>query len=161
MVTDVLASRCANALDEVLDLARWLSGDRQIRYDLAVARSELETGHRNAALAHFLKSFGNLENDAHRVMDIYCHHCSLAMSCTDLAKAGLFLANGGRTLDGEAVTSSKQAKYINSLLLTCGVYDAAGDFAYRVGTPRQERSGRRHPRCPCPGGSASPCGLRA
>ena len=63
-------------------------------------------------------------------------YCFLAMSCVDIARCGLYLANGGvDPLSQKAVTSVKQAKYINSLLLTCGTYDAVGDFAYRVGLP--------------------------
>ncbi|MCB1033185.1 MAG: glutaminase [Acidobacteria bacterium] len=141
VVTDVLLSRCGDALGEVLALARDLSGNAGVSYDPAVALSELATGHRNAALAYFLKSFSNLDNAAPAVLETYCHHCSLAMSCVDLARAAFFLANGGRTLSGELITSPNQAKYINSLLLTCGVYDAAGDFAYRVGLPAKSGVG--------------------
>ena len=36
---------------------------------------------------------------------------------------------------GGALLTRSEAKRINSVLLTCGTYDAAGDFAYRVGLP--------------------------
>ena len=134
VVTDVVSSRLRDALDTVLDLARRLSATPDLAYDSTVALSERASGHRNAAMAHFLKSFGNLENEA--VLDAYCHHCSLAMSCTELARSVLFLANGGvNPHDGQRITTRSQAKYINSLLLTCGTYDSVGDFSYRVGLP--------------------------
>ncbi|MEM7481101.1 MAG: glutaminase [Acidobacteriota bacterium] len=142
VVTDVLLTRCGDVLGEVLELVNDLGGGLDVEYDHRVAHSERATGHRNAALAHFLKSFGNLDNEADEVLDAYFHHCSLAMSCSELARAGMFLARSGRPLGIEtAITSSSQTKYINSLLLTCGVYDAAGDFAYRVGLPAKSGVG--------------------
>jgi len=142
VVTDVILSYLHDAKETVLDLVRRLAGNAGIGFDRAVAASERATGHRNAAMAHFLKSFGNLHNDPDAVLDAYFHHCSIAMSCDDLTAACLFLANEGRLpATGEAVVSSSQAKFINSLLLTCGTYDAAGDFAYRVGLPAKSGVG--------------------
>lgn len=136
VVTDVILGELADADGAVLDFVRRLAGNPSVEYDLAVARSERATGHRNAALAHLLKSFGNLHNDADRVLDAYVHDCSLAMSCVDVSRACLYLVNGGRSPHtGEQVVSRSQAKYIKSLMLTCGTYDAVGDFAYRVGLP--------------------------
>lgn len=136
VVTDVILSHLDNATATVRDIVRALSGAADIDFDLAVARSEQATGHRNKALAHFLKSFDNLANEPARVLDAYFHHCSLAMSCAELCEATLFLANNGvAPISGDLVMNANQVKYVNSLLLTCGTYDAVGDFAYRVGLP--------------------------
>ncbi len=136
VVTDVILSALDNAIETVRDLLRGLSGSADVDFDLGVARSEQETGHRNKAMAHFIKSFGNLKNDPDRVLHAYFHHCSLAMSCRELCEAALFLANDGfAPLSGDRIMTPKLVKYINSLLLTCGTYDAVGDFAYRVGLP--------------------------
>ncbi len=136
VVTDVLLEHEKDPRQALLNFVRQRSGDEAIAYDLKVAASEGHAGHRNRAMAHFLKSFGNLKNDADAVLDVYFHHCSLAMNCLDVARCGLYLANGGiDPISSQQVTSANQAKYINSLLLTCGTYDAVGDFAYRVGLP--------------------------
>lgn len=136
VLTDVILSHLHDARATVLDFVRALAGNPAIEFDLAVAESERSTGNRNAAMAYFLKSFGNLHNDPLRVLDAYVHHCAIAMSCVDLVSACAFLANDGRLPGtGEAVVSHSQAKFINSIMLTCGTYDAAGDFAYRVGLP--------------------------
>lgn len=136
VVTDVILEELADAKQTVLSLVRSLCGNPAVDYDPKVALSERQTGHRNAALTHFLKSFGNLRGDAHDVLDAYCHHCSLSMNCVDLAAACLYLAHGGvNPRNGERITTGSQAKYINSLMLTCGTYDAVGDFSYRVGLP--------------------------
>ena len=136
VVTDIILSHLHDARQTVLDLVRKLADNPAVAFDTAVARSEQISGHRNVALAHFIKSFGNLHNDPQTVLDAYFHHCALAMSCVDVARAGLFLANRGKLpWNGETVIPANQAKYINSLMLTCGTYDSVGDFAYRVGLP--------------------------
>lgn len=136
VVTDIILSHLGDARETVLEFLRKVSSDPEISYDYAVARSERETGFRNAAMAYFLKSFGNLRNDASQVLDAYFHHCALSMSCVEVAKAGIYLANGGRLIENaEPIIKANQAKYINSLMLTCGTYDSVGDFAYRVGLP--------------------------
>ncbi len=99
------------------------------------------TGHRNRAVAHFLKSFGNLHNDADRILDAYFRLCSISMSCVELATAFLYLATGGRSSTGEEIATPRQVKRVNSVMLTCGVYDEAGDYAYRVGLPAKSGVG--------------------
>ncbi len=136
VVTDIILSHLNNAQETVLEFVRKLANNKELEFDLAVARSEKTTGYRNVALANFIKSFGNLRNEPEQVLDAYFHHCSLAMSCVDLARAGLFLANKGRLpWNNEEIVKPNQAKYIESLMLTCGTYDSVGDFAYRVGLP--------------------------
>ncbi len=136
VVTDVILSHLDDATTTVRNIVRALCGKADVDFDLTVARSEQTTGHRNKAMAHFLKSFNNLDNEPERVLDAYFHHCSLIMSCLELCEAVLFLANNGiAPLSGDMVMTSSQVKYVNSLLLTCGTYDAVGDFAYRVGLP--------------------------
>ena len=134
VVTDVVAEHMGDAKAAVRDLARRLSGTDDIDYDLSVARSEAGRGYRNVALANFLKSFGNLHSEPESVLDAYFHHCALAMSCEELARAFLYLVRAGR-VGNVPVISTPQAKSINSLMLTCGTYDAVGDFAFRIGLP--------------------------
>lgn len=135
VVTDRLQSLTGDAAGAVRDFLRQESGNPLLDTDPAVAASEAGHGHRNAALAHFIASHGNLENPVETVLDHYYAHCSLAASCRDLALAGRFLARHGLRADGSRLMSCSEAKRINAVLLTCGAYDAAGEFAYRVGLP--------------------------
>ncbi len=136
VVTDCLLSHTADAKAVLLDFVRRLSGNAEIAYDEEVARSEKATGQRNAALAYFLKSFGNLKNNVEAVLDAYFYQCALRMSCEGLARAFLYLANEGVVpATGERLLTKSLTKRINALLLTGGTYDAVGDFAYRVGLP--------------------------
>ena len=138
VVTDVILSRSQprEALGEILRFLRFIAQDNSIFIDKAVAESERRTGFRNAALANYMKSFGRIENSIDFVLGVYFHHCAIAMSCRQLATAGLFLAAGGRNpATGMSVVSSERARRINALMLTCGHYDGSGDFAFRVGLP--------------------------
>ncbi len=135
VVIDRLLSHTGDACGSLLELLRRESGASSVAVDLDVARSEAAHGHRNAALAHFMASYKNLENGVNAVLDHYVRSCAVAMSCAELARAGLVLARHGVRADGSQLLTRSEAKRINAILLTCGTYDAAGDFAYRVGLP--------------------------
>jgi glutaminase len=136
VLADIIISHTKDADQTILDFVRDLSDNQNIHVDVKVAESEKQTGFRNAALANFLKSYGNLENDVETVLDVYFHQCALSMSCVDLCKSFSTLANHGQSpLSGKQILTPSQAKRINALMLTCGTYDAVGDFAYRVGLP--------------------------
>ncbi len=135
VVVDRLLATTGDAFGTLRDFLRAESGNANVDLDPVVARSEAEHGHRNAALAHFMASYGNLDSAVDTVLDHYFRQCAIAMSCADLAKAGLFLARHGVRADGTRLFSPSDAKRVNAILLTCGTYDAAGDFAYRVGLP--------------------------
>ncbi len=88
------------------------------------------------ALANLMKSFNNLDNDVEEVVKTYFKHCSITMSTKELSRAMLFLANNGiDPITNKRFITSSQAKRINAVMLTCGHYDASGDFAYHVGLP--------------------------
>jgi glutaminase len=142
VVTDVLCRRFVRAETALVDFLRRISGVREIDYDLRVAQSELAHAERNRAMAHFIASFGNLEMPADAVIDAYSRQCAISMSCVELARAALFLANGGVSpASGEQVLDASSAKRLSALMLTCGTYDAAGDFVYRVGLPAKSGVG--------------------
>jgi glutaminase len=142
VVTDILCSRFIRAETTLVQLLRRLSANPTIDYNSHVARSERENADRNRAIAHFIKSFANLENDVDVVIEAYCRQCAIEMSCIDLAKAISFLAHGGRVpWSGEAILDSSSAKRLSALMLTCGTYDAVGDFVFRVGLPAKSGIG--------------------
>ncbi len=133
-VTDRLVSRF-NAKTEMLALLSSLC-DEPVSFDEEVAASEAATGFRNVALANFMKSFGRIDNDVGEVLDAYFHHCAIRMSCVQLARAAGFLCRDGvHPYTGHQLLTERQARRVNALMLTCGTYDAAGDFAYRIGLP--------------------------
>lgn len=145
VVTDLLLTHFAargGAGNALINFIRKLSGNTNADFNHAVAASELRTAHRNAAMANFMKSFGNLNNSVSDVIEAYCRNCAIEMSCIDIARAVTFLANRGVVpWSGENILDAGSAKRINALMLTCGTYDAAGDFAFRVGLPAKSGVG--------------------
>ncbi len=136
VITDMLIEHFPNPKARMLDFIRKLSGSDDIYYDYEVARSERAFGFTNAALVNFMKSHHNIKAPVEQVLDVYFHQCSVAMSCQELASAFLLLANHGvLPRSGERMLTKSQAKRINAVMLTCGFYDEAGEFAFCVGLP--------------------------
>jgi glutaminase len=135
VIADILVSCLKNPKQDFLDYIRMISGSPTIDYNLSVAQSEKDTRFRNAALANFLKSFGNIENDVDTVLDFYFHQCSIEMSCQELAHSFFFFANEGKTKEGKQILTKSQVKRLNALMQTCGFYDESGEFTYKVGLP--------------------------
>lgn len=136
VVCDILMSLWPKPKEEFLGCVGTLLGIRDIACSAAVLESEKRAGYRNIALCNLLKSLGNIENDPADVLDFYFTICSLEMTCEELARSFLFLANGGRLPEnGRQIVSSSQAKRINAIMQTCGFYDESGEFSFRVGLP--------------------------
>ena len=135
VVTDRLHQVTGDAAAAMRKLVRAESGNPLIDVDPDVARSESEQGHRIAAMAHLLASYDNLESPVEQVLEQYFWQCSLSMTCREVALSGGLLSRHGVRADGTRMLSLSQTKRINAVMLTCGTYDAAGEFAYRVGVP--------------------------
>jgi glutaminase len=136
VVCDVLIEQLQKPKKEILDFIRILANNKKICYNENVAASENKFGFRNAALANFLKSFGNIHNNVNDVLDLYFHICSIEMSCKDLAAAFLLFANHGKVISADkALLTKSQTKRLNAVMQTCGFYDEAGEFSFTVGLP--------------------------
>lgn len=136
VVADVLVSFFSNPKAALLAFLHEITGDDSIDFDKKVAASEKSAGYRNYAMTNYLKSFGNLENDVDEVLDFYFHQCAVAMSCRELAQTFILFANQGELLNSDReILTGIQVKRINALMQTCGFYDEAGEFSFRVGLP--------------------------
>jgi glutaminase len=122
--------------ETILNFIQKITLDESIIYDETIFKSELKNGYKNFALINMLKSYKNIYNEIDDVIQTYFKQCSIMMNTQQLSKATLFLANHGiNPLNNEQLITESKAKRINSLMLTCGHYDASGDFAYKVGLP--------------------------
>lgn len=130
------------AIEEFVDLCRRFACDESIGIDADVAASEIATGARNRALAHFMAAEGNLKNPVEDVLELYFNQCAVAMSCRQLAMSARFLASAGRLEgDDDPIITAERARRIVALMVTCGLYDASGEFAFRVGIPAKSGVG--------------------
>lgn len=136
VICDILTRHFDDPLTATLDYIRRAANDPSIEIDPAIAASERATGYGNYALVNFLKSYGQIECDIERVMEFYFQLCAVAMDCRQLAQTFLFLANRGQQpTTGERLLDPSRTRRINALMQTCGFYDEAGEFAFRVGLP--------------------------
>ena len=118
----------------IADLLEKILG-RPVQIDESVYRSEKETGHRNRALAHFLKDIHALEGDVEEVLDLYFRQCSILVNCADLARIGMFLAAKGINEAGKPIVSANAGRLVSTFMVTCGMYNGSGEFAIKVGIP--------------------------
>lgn len=135
VIADILVSLLDNPKDDFLNYVRAVVDDPTISFNQKVAESERVTGYNNYAAANLLKAYGNLENDVDDVLDFYFHQCAIEMSCEQLSKAFVMFANHGACCLKSNRLTPIQAKRINAIMLTCGFYDEAGEFAFKVGLP--------------------------
>jgi glutaminase len=114
---------------------------RPLELDEDVYRSEKATGNRNRAIAYMLASFGVLD-DPDDVLDVYFRQCSLKVTSVDLARMAATLARGGiNPQTGRRVTSAKVVQRMLSVMVTCGMYNGAGDWVSAVGMPAKSGVG--------------------
>lgn len=125
----------AGRLQRILSTFSLYAG-REVGINEEVYSSESETGHRNRAIGNMLRNFDILTGDPTPVVDLYFKQCSISVCCRDLAIMAATLANHGinpvtkkRAVRGEYVES------VLSVMGSCGMYDYAGEWIYRVGMP--------------------------
>jgi glutaminase len=126
----------------LLSLVRKLADNPNLDVNEDVYISEKTTGSKNRALAHMLKAYGMIDDDVEEVLDCYFRACSISVSSCDLSKIAFVFANKGENIiTGEQIFESKYAKFINAVLVTCGMYDGSGEFALNVGVPAKSGVG--------------------
>lgn len=137
VTADVMITHLGNkAEDFFLNFVKELCGSNDIGFNREVADSEQSTGYLNAAIAYLLKYHHNIDNDIDHVLHLYCTMCSLEMNCRELSQAFLEFARSNMPFShaGVELTVSR-VKRINAIMETCGFYDEAGEFSFKVGLP--------------------------
>ena len=109
---------------------------QEVYMDMATFMSERSTGHRNRAMAHLMLNFGMIDKDIDAALDLYFQQCSVMVTCHDLAVMAATLANQGKQpMTQQQAVNSDYVRDILSVMYTCGMYNRAGEWAYRVGIP--------------------------
>jgi glutaminase len=131
----IRGSSPSDRLNRLLDMfGRYVGHDLFI--DMPVFLSERTTGHRNRAMAHLMLNFGMIDEKLEEALDLYFQQCSVTVNCRDLAVMAATLANGG--INPRTKQRAVDTRYIRDILTvmyTCGMYNFAGEWAYKVGLP--------------------------
>ncbi|WP_029368690.1 glutaminase A [Mycobacterium sp. UM_WWY] len=138
VVTDRLISHAGDATAATIELLRTSDKSAVFESDARTARSEYLTGHRNSAIAHVLAEHGRLQNPIDEVLRQYFAQCAITADVRALARAALFLADRSEAAN---VLDESSTRRVNAVLLTSGMYGAAGDIAYRIGLPAKSGIG--------------------
>ncbi|WP_082234298.1 glutaminase A [Halobacillus massiliensis] len=120
----------------LLSFLHELTDDQSIKVNEGVAASEFETAYLNRSLLYYLKQHGVINGDVEDTLKVYTHQCSIDVNVQSLAKIGAVFANEGRDLkSGRQIIPKHLAKICKTFMVTCGMYDASGSFAIKVGVP--------------------------
>ncbi len=113
-----------------------LYAGRDLTLDEEVYRSESSTGHRNRAIGHMLRNFDILGGDPNPVVELYFQQCSISVTCRDLGLMAATLANRGvNPVTGKQAIRGEYVESVLSVMGSCGMYDYAGEWIYRIGMP--------------------------
>ena len=125
-----------NALEGILGALRRYAGNRSLEVDEGTFEAERRSADRNRATAYLMRSDGMLAGDVEETLALYLRQCSVRVTCRDLAMMAATLANGGANpITGERALTRRHVRDVLSVMHACGMYDFAGQWAYRVGIP--------------------------
>ena len=130
--------KLADRYDFINNIYKRLSGGLYVGFNNAIYLSEREAADRNFALGHYMKENNCFPADTDLVssLEFYFQLCSLETKPDAHAVMAATLANGGICpITGEQVLSNDSVKHTLSLMLSCGMYDYSGQFAFKIGLP--------------------------
>ena len=128
--------------ERMLKFFRRLAKNDNIGINYDVYKSEKVSGDRNRAMAYLLKNDGFIQGNVEDVLDLYFKQCSIEIDAVDLARIAMNLASYGIDIEnGERVISERVSRMVKTFMVTCGMYDASGEFAIRVGIPAKSGVG--------------------
>ncbi|KKI90382.1 glutaminase [Bacillus sp. SA1-12] len=120
----------------LLSFVQELADETEITLCEEVALSEFETAHLNRALCFFLKQHQIIDENVEELIDLYTKQCSIEMNCLNLARIGLVFALDGRDpQSGKQIMPIDVARICKTFMVTCGMYNASGEFAIKIGIP--------------------------
>ena len=123
-------------LERILGVLRSCAGDERLGVDARTLGRELRTADRNRAIGYLMRSNGMLAGDVEQILTLYLQHCSVHVTCAQLARMAATLANGCvNPWTGVRMLPRHRVRDLLSVMYTCGMYDAAGEWAYDVGVP--------------------------
>jgi len=123
-------------LNRLLLFVRKLANNQEISYNDEVAISEFQTAWLNRSMCYFLKEHDIIQGNVEELMDLYTKQCAIEMNTHDLAKIGaVFSLNGKHPETDEQVIPIDIARLCKTFMVTCGMYNASGEFAIKVGIP--------------------------
>ncbi len=135
--------------DLVMNYLKLLSGDNNFSFDNSVFQSERDSADRNKCIAYMMQEKQSFQvgkdckykrdwglDSLSSNLDLYFQCCSINSNNKSISKIAATLANGGiNPITKKKVFNYNHVKYSLSLMLSCGMYDYSGEWAYHIGLP--------------------------
>jgi glutaminase len=132
----IKGSNAEEKVESILEFVRKLTNDKDIDYCEEVAISEFTTSFLNRSLCFYMKGDGVIHGNVEEIMEVYTKQCAIRMNCLQLAKMGsVFAMDGKNPLTDEQVIPRDIARICKTFMVTCGMYNASGEFAIKIGIP--------------------------
>ena len=137
VTTDLVRGKdSAEKFERILGLLRTYAGNQSLDVDEDIFEAEMRATDRNRATAYLMRSQGMLAGDVEAILALYLRQCSVQVTCRDLAVMAATLANGCvNPITGERALPLHHVRDVLSVMHTCGMYDAAGQWAFDIGVP--------------------------
>jgi glutaminase len=109
----------------LLERMRIYTGNHDLHVDEELLAAQLADADRNLGISYYMRSLGMLVGEVDDILRVYLSACSVQVTTAELSEMGATLAHGGvNPRTGE-----------RAMPRTCGMYDAAGQWANEVGIP--------------------------
>ena len=137
VVTNMIhGSSVEEKVGRILQLIHDMTNNSSIGINMEVADSEYESANLNRALSYFMKQHGIIDDDVEMLLEAYTKQCAIEVNCKDLARIGMVLANEGKDPETERrIIPRYIARIVKTFMVTCGMYNASGEFAINVAIP--------------------------
>jgi glutaminase len=123
-------------LGRLLELIHDMTNNSSITYSNEVAKSEYDTAHLNRSLCYFMKQHNIITGEIEELIDTYTKQCAIEVNCLDLARIGaVFAWDGLDPQNKRRIIPSHISKICKTFMVTCGMYNASGEFAIKIGIP--------------------------
>ncbi len=142
VTSSLITGSVEERVNKIISLIRKMAGNEDIHYNQKIYQSENETGDLNRSLAFFMRNYDVIQGNVEEHLEVYFKQSSIEVTTIDVAKIAAVLANDGKDIfTEEQLIPRNIVRIAKTFMVTCGMYNASGEFAINVGIPAKSGVG--------------------